>query len=244
MKFFDDDDVSGQAADTGSAVHFAARVFHKEGKGNLRLSVGAMRESVKQFPLADLDVAEAQFQCYATDPRNTGADFVFVEKKITFTLAPTAEDPTQKEIVVTGTLDQLRRAPNGVLYLWDIKTGAPQGVDMLADAAMQLAGYQYGAGQLLGEVVRGAGIIRTRDYLKTDRSRKRLNPGPVFYEAPWSHLDVEAMLDVVRQKVADVRAGRITIAPGEGNCKWCIGVGNCVPRKRAVDRIQLGLKGM
>lgn len=202
-----------RAADTGSAVHMAARAFHTLARKDARLSIGVMREAVAKYPLADLKIAEQEFQWYAADPRNAEAEaeVVLVEKEITFTLPPSEEDETQAEIVVMGTVDQVRREASG-LYVWDIKTGARlQGADMINDHALQLAAYLLGAEQLLGEPVRGAGVIRTKDY--ADRK-------PVFWRAPFSRKDARSMLDGVRRVVAAVRAGRAWGNPGE-HCRWC-----------------------
>ena len=96
---------------------------------------------------------------------------------------------------------------------------------MLDGHCLQLAAYQLGASELLGEPVREAGVIRTKDYLKTDRARNP-KPGPVFYEAPWSYADVPLLLSAVARRVAEVRSGQVSPTPGE-DCKWCIGIANC-----------------
>ena len=60
------DDRSGKAADTGIAVHLAAKLFHKG--DSIESALKAMGEaSAIDFPLADLDDAERQL-AYAGDP--------------------------------------------------------------------------------------------------------------------------------------------------------------------------------
>lgn len=227
LSLIDDERGSCGAADTGSAVHFAARMWHTGADRNTRVAVGAMRMAIERYPLADLDAAELQFQHYASDKRNLDCECVLVEEEIMFSLPPSKEDPTQTPIVIRGTLDQVRKV-KGEYYLWDIKTGSPEGLEMVNEACMQLVAYQYAASQKLGMPVRRAGIIRTKDYLK-----KR--PGPVFWEAPWEYADVMVLLSTVQRSVADVRAGRITATPSKEACKWCVGLGSCLPRLREVN---------
>ncbi len=205
--------------------------MHQQGL-DARQAGAAMRLSLSRFPLADLDAAERQFRLYAADERNLKAEFILVEKEVRITLPPPEGD--EEEIVIVGTLDQVRKV-QGRAVLWDIKTGSPDGVDMLNTACLQLAAYQLGASQLLGMPVRSAGIIRTKDYLKTDRSGNS-KPGCVFYEAPWGYGDLAAILASVTTLVSLVRKGQVYAAPGEQACKYCIGVGNCLPRLTELTR--------
>lgn len=226
------DNGSSQAADTGSAVHLAARAFHTTAKGDVATAIKAMEDNLPEYPLADLGTAEGWFRLYAGDLRNKNAKIVLCEEKIEVRLdAPEGHSET---VVIQGTLDQVREE-NGRLVVCDIKTGASagEGDDMLNYYAAQLAAYQVGAAQLLKQHVSGACIIRTRDYLKTDRRKKNPKPGPVFWYASWTYRDAMSLLDEVRRIVGDVRSGQIAFAPSAENCKWCPGggVGNCLRRK-------------
>jgi RecB family exonuclease len=219
---YEADDQPGVAADTGSAVHYAAAVFHKNAK-SLRDALKAMRGQASLYPFADLDVAEEHFRGYAEDPRQAAGEVVLCEHKVQVVLDPADEDPTRQPVVINGTLDQIRRK-DGVLRLWDIKTGAADGPTMLTDYAYQLAAYQVGATALLGEPVLSAGVIRTKGYLK-----KRGNPDPIFWEAAWTLEGARRMLRHVVREVANVRAGRVRLTPGP-QCHWCPaqGIGSCV----------------
>lgn len=225
------EDEAGQAADTGSAVHYACKALHTSAKGEVAAALKAMAEHLPEFPLADLGTAEAHFRLYAKDPRNKDAKIILCEEKISLTLSPPEGDTSPVEII--GTLDQVRD-DGGRLVVCDIKTGASagEGDDMLNYYAAQLAAYQVGASQLLKQHVAGACIIRTRDYLKTDR-KKQPKPGPVFWYASWTYQDSVALLENVRRVVGDVRSGRIHTAPSAENCRWCPGggIGNCLGRK-------------
>lgn len=228
IEYLDGGDGGGPAADTGSAVHFAARAWHTVSGKEVALSVNLMRMAVDKYPLADLNSAEEQFRHYANDPRNTAAQVILCEAKVNIILAPPEGDT--EAVVIVGTLDQVRRS-EGRLTLWDIKTGAPEGVDMLNTHAMQLAAYQYGASLALAEPVRFAGVIRTKDYLKKDRHRNP-KPGPVFYEAPWSYAQLPLLLDMIRRYVGDIRRGDVRISPGDEACRYCVGLANCLRRNR------------
>jgi hypothetical protein len=225
-----EDEQAGAAADTGSAMHFAAQLWHTRLKGDARLAVAAMRMALERYPFADLDSAEDQFRRYAADPRNLAAKVVLVEAAVRVEIPPAPGDPTGAPVIVMGTVDQVREEPGGLRAL-DIKTGGKyEGPDMLDEHCLQLAAYQLGATYLLGREVRAASIIRTKDYLKTDRM-KRPKPGPVFWEAPWSLDDCRALMRSVAAAVAEVRRGLFRHAPG-GHCRYCPagGVAQCTKR--------------
>jgi hypothetical protein len=237
MKHYSDRDESGPAADTGSAVHMAANAFHSlksKAKGNARLSVGVMRAALSEYPLADLDAAEKTFLRYSEDERNKEAEIVLCEGKVNCTLPPWKDDPTQEEIYLIGTLDQIRRV-DGRLVCCDIKNGQRlDGFEMIHSHALQLAAYQLAASKLIGERVDRACIIRTQDYVRQGKRGKALQDGPVFWNCPWSLSQAVTMLDSVRRVVASVRRGGVYAAPNEG-CRWCIGIGECLPKLEALN---------
>src|SRR5688572_30748388 len=76
-----DEDTSGPAADTGSALHHAIALWHKQGT-EVKEAIRQMREALPTFPLADLDDAERQFLHYCLDPRNRTAKIVACEEPI------------------------------------------------------------------------------------------------------------------------------------------------------------------
>jgi RecB family exonuclease len=216
MEAYSESGASGPAADTGTAVHFAVALWHREAQQDTRVALEVMRRSHDRFPLADLDEAAVHVTDYAGDPRNKAADIVFVEQKVTVTL-PAPEG----DVIICGTLDQVRRDKHGRWTVWDLKTGKPDGWDMLHEHALQLAAYQIGV-----EAPR-AGIIRTQDY------RRRNGPGPVFWEAPWGLTDARVMLQSVVRAVLAIRRGTVHIGPGS-HCRWCPagGLAGCLPELR------------
>lgn len=217
------DDVSGPAADTGSAVHFAIAEWHKD-KDSQR-AIREMRKAINTFQFADLDIAESHFRAYTQDPRNVEAEIVGCEVKETLTLKAHETDPTQADIVVNGTIDQIR-VDNGLYFVWDVKTGkAFDGFDMLHHHCLQLAAYQAMASKHYP--IHGCGVIRTQDYFKRA-------PGPAFWLAPWTMRDVVILLDTVRLRVAEIRRGHIALSPDAKSCDYCPAkcLSNCLPIHR------------
>lgn len=230
------EDAGNAAADTGSAVHRAARAYHTDARRDFAAAMAAMRAHLPEYPLADLGTAEEHFRQYARDPRNSGANVVLCEERIVLTLPPPEGDSAS--VIITGTLDQVRES-RGVLTLYDIKTGGSlEGEDMLASYTPQLMAYQVGASAKLGRSVTSAAIIRTRDYLKTDRQR-RPKPGPVFWHAGWTLADAVEMMEQVRRIVGEIRRGNVRVSPSAENCRWCPGAGvsNCLPRRKSLKLI-------
>lgn len=214
---------SGEAADTGSLVHFAASMFHGKAKGDARLSLELMAAIQNRYPAGSTDDAALHFYHYSKDERNLKAKIILNETKVKFQLSPAGDDPTQAPIFVNGTLDQVRETDDGRLVLHDIKTGsALWGKQMLTHHALQLAAYMVGATQLLQRPVEQAAIIRTADYIKG---------GPVFWWTPYGLPQAAAMLYGLRQIVAQIRMGNIWITPGAA-CRFCpLGSpADCVPR--------------
>lgn len=221
---------SGQAADTGSAIHKAIAAFHTHTKGEIAAAMKVMEQHLPEYPLADLGTAEMHFRHYAKDPRNKEAKVVLCEEKLSLALPP--PQGCTEAVEIHGTTDQVREEEGG-LVVWDVKTGSSaEGHEMLSHHAAQLAAYQVGAAKRLGVPSVRAGIIRTKDYLKTDRQRKP-KPGPVFWNASWRYSDAVLLLEEVRRIVGDVRSGRISTAPSSENCRYCIGggIGNCLARR-------------
>jgi hypothetical protein len=157
LRFLEDGDSSGVAADTGSAVHKAVHAWHTNGQ-DYGAALAAMREGVAAYPLADFHDAELHFAPYCADPRNQKAVIVATETRVEF--------EAEKGVHVRGTFDQVRRTPDGRLTLHDLKTGQAEGWDMRGQYLYQIAAYCVGATQALGGPVHPGSIIRTRGYRK------------------------------------------------------------------------------
>lgn len=220
-------DQSGKAADTGSVVHLAAKLWH--GGQGVDAVISSLPASLTEFPLADLDDAGAQFRAYTEDPRNSALPLVLCETKIEVSLPCSEKDPTGKEILIHGTLDQVRHGNRG-LEVWDIKTSSRDVWTILHDYTYQLAVYALGAEKLLGKPVHPGGFIRTRTYTKRGVN-PAASPDAVFLSVPWGREHISAILDGVREVVAHVRAGELWIGPGE-HCSYCPakGIDVCLPK--------------
>lgn len=214
MKFLQmPDEESGAAADTGSAAHAAIAAFHR-GKG-VAESLEIMRVKSSDYPQADLEDAAGLFLSYATDARNVNAKILLIEAPIGFSIAPAPEDPTQAPISVIGTVDQVREEQDGNLYVNDVKSSKKDGTDLLHAHTFQVAAYCIGAAIKLNRPVRSAKLILLRKY-----AGKNASTAPVFWSYPWTFQDIPQILESVRRRVAEVRAGKLYHVPNK-DCCWC-----------------------
>lgn len=209
---------SGQAADTGSAVHKAIEAWHAGADSTAALDT--MRKAVKEFPLADFGEAEKHFRPYTQDPRNISAVVVAAEMPVSFDLGD--------GVHVQGRLDQVR-LHGGRLVTIDFKTGQPDGADMLDDHLYQQAGYAFGASLKLGKTVVPGAILRTRGYRV--RQVKQVDPPGVFWWYSLTSADVIALMRAVKAQCLAVRRGEMHASPGK-QCRWCPAHSflNCVPK--------------
>jgi RecB family exonuclease len=211
----DEDSIPGVAADTGSAVHFAARAWHTVSRKDNQEALELMALNRNDYPAADLERAKRHAEKYFADPRNQQAKIVLCEEKISVTIEAAPEDVTKRPIVINGTLDQVREE-NGQLAVWDIKTGKRlSGYAMLDDHCLQLAAYMLGAKQKLNRRIAKSGIIRTEDYVSRGAAK------PVFWASPMTQDDALLHMLSVRRIVAMIRNRHLYHAPGE-HCNWCL----------------------
>jgi hypothetical protein len=194
----------------------------------------ARAEAPAQFPLADLAQAESWARAYCCDPRNLDGSVLAgsCELQVRVALAPSPDDPTGQPVWLAGHVDQLRRGSDGVLRVWDLKSGRDGGVALLYAHAWQLAAYAEAAGATLGETCLVGGVVRLRGYDVRDTL-----PGdaPAHFTAGWSREDHLAMLAEVVDVVARVRAGVVPLLPG-AHCQWCPG-GSPAACRHAVARV-------
>lgn len=244
LSMFDpDDDLGGDAAQTGTVVHKGVAAFHLEPDQNRKVqaALDAIESCLPEFPQADPSEIRLFMTPYMADERNIYAKFAVdmqgkqaIEYPITCRLEPHHLDPTGQKIVIKGTLDQIRWDDRQNGYVdWDLKTGKPTGFEMIHRYMLQQASYSIGANQAGFNVV-GAGIIRAHDY------RKRGGPGEVFWSIPLSMRGLTAMLDALRLQVALIRMGEIDFGPGF-ECGYCQygGVQGCLPQIEEKYRISL-----
>jgi hypothetical protein len=108
VSMLNDDEDSGPAANTGSALHKAIETWHKNGQDE-KGAVEVMRKGIAKYPNADLTDAADMFRAYCLDPRNIKAEIIEAERQVEIYLNPAKFDPTKEDIVIYGTLDQIRR---------------------------------------------------------------------------------------------------------------------------------------
>lgn|GEM_PF-6891462 len=222
-------DTSGAAADTGSLTHLGVAAYHLE--ESVQAGLDAMSSGLSRFPKADPDDARLFYTAYTTDPRNAhkAAGVIAIEQKVRCVLPAHELDPTGEDIVIEGTLDQIRRDPFGVKRVWDLKTGKKDAYGYMAEYAMQQAAYVLGAVQSIDESIQPGGLIVAYGWRRKGVDPKT-SPGGVFWNYTHSADDCLLILDDVRLAVALIRRG--DVAPGPGPlCSYCPagGLSNCLP---------------
>lgn len=208
------DDDSGKAADTGSAVHLAAKLLHNG--ADVADSLEGMQQGMSKYPLADLRDAATLFLAYASDTRNRGAKLLLNEEVINFEIAPAKDDPTQAPIRVTGTVDQVREDSYGRLKVYDIKTSKRPPDEIRLESMFQIAAYAVGASIALGRPVDPGALIMPRQYKGGDPSTAN-----VFIHYTFKLADCEYVLEPLRTRVAEIRRGQVYHMPTIEGCKWC-----------------------
>jgi hypothetical protein len=205
------DDGGGVEAQTGSMVHAGVQAYH-EANRNERVGYAVMASSTQEFPLADSAKARLHYQRYVQfEARKLPYKVIDNERKITFRLPPARNDPTQKDIVIIGTRDQLREDNDGVLWVVDLKTGRKKVEDMILDYSPQLAAYQQATIEAYPDREVRSAIARSSDLIYT---------GPFFHPMPWEPAQAKQILAFVADRVAAVRSG--SIAPTANKyCAYC-----------------------
>ena len=223
-------DAGGAAAQIGSVTHEAVAAFHKETNRNEKVEAGfaALLQALPKFPLADANEAKLYFTHYSADPRNLNAELHAIEHPVKLTLPPHRSDPTGQDIIIRGTLDQIRVWENRLVVM-DYKTGSKSTVfQMLNEYCYQLAAY-YLAARESGFPVDAAFLIRGYTY----RERSALLPSPsgVFIEMPLTEKRCYILLERVQAEVARIRSGEAQFGVG-ANCQWCPmgGYQNCIDK--------------
>lgn len=235
------DETSGEAAQTGTLVGAAIESWHKIGEIEAAFD-DAVQRTLADCPDADHDLVKKMLEGYCSDPRNAPrgeepkdsrygiVELESLEAMVEFKIPPHDWDYTREPIVCRGHLDQIRfDKRSGRYFVWDVKAGRRLGGPvLLSEHALQIAGYVVGAEIATGQEMHPGGIIRVADYAA------KTNPGPVFYEAPYTRDDCFEMLDSVKLAVALARTGKAPAVPNEA-CQWgCIGgPAQCLPLLRA-----------
>jgi hypothetical protein len=232
MNFFEQDDEAGQAADTGSAMHHAAHLFHHGIPKDE--AIRQMELQKETYPLANLLEARHMFHGYQLDPRNIEAKIIKIEEEVKITIPPAKEDKTKEEIVIIGHLDQIREDKLSKIWkLWDIKTGTKGGQYYINSSLYQLASYCYGATLKFKREVHPGGLILPREYLGPTTLGKILSPPKAYCYLPWTYDHIPHILNGLRYAVAAIRNGTPWVNPNPVDwCRWCPakGIDFCIPK--------------
>jgi hypothetical protein len=212
-----DEGIGNGAAQTGNLVHDAAEAYHKvRGSQEDRVQAGlaALAAARSEFPDGDPAKADKIFRAYAADPENQDAVCLWVEAPVRLVLPAAPGDPTGEPIVIEGTLDQVRKHPDGRKRVWDIKTGGRLTADeSVTEYLIQQATYTLAAIATLDPEIEPGGLIYTPGYEKS-RGRRHV-------ELPLTVESCKMILAAVPARVADVRRGVPTFTPSLEACRWC-----------------------
>lgn len=213
------------AADSGSAVGRLIELWHNGGEGADAFEQAVYQTSIERdakFAAADMDLVKSWALAYVADPRNRGVVVKgSCEMDVSVTLPADPDDPGGP-ITFPGHIDQLRRDSHGTLRLWDIKSGKPEGREMLKSYAWQLACYAAAVEATLHEPCLVGGIIRLRGYIRERGGPVAPAEANVHYHAVWTREEHLAMLETPVWLIGHIRRGVVPLMPGT-HCNWCPG---------------------
>jgi hypothetical protein len=210
----DGNDMAGADAHTGNLVHIGIQTFHQT-KGNEVQAKAILESASKVYPSGDVTEALRLLEKYCRRETNERRGIVsHSEEKIEVTLRPSPFDQTQEEIVIQGTVDQIRQIGRDTIYVVDHKTGRKPGEDMVKEHATQLAVYMLGVKRRWPEKNVVGFITRIQDLVRSNL--------PYWWQMPFGGTEVELLnvLQPIIDRIAIVRMGRHHSTPGK-HCDWC-----------------------
>lgn len=210
-----DDGRDKSAADTGSLVHSGIQAYHGK-PGGKKHAEAMMGLAAKVFRQGDLEEALSLFSKYVdrhvADQRGT---VLLSEEKIEVVLPPVSWDKTQENIVIHGTVDQVRElGRTGPLYVIDHKTSRYSGEDIVKNHMPQLSVYALG-------IIRRYPNRKVQVFVTRIRDLVRRNL-PFWW--PVVKLNTEEgclrVLETVRNRIATLRMASYEHTPGK-HCEYC-----------------------
>lgn len=201
------------AAQTGSLVHLGIQVYEVSANNRAK-AIHSMEEAQRtMYKLADLKQAISMLDGYIQRAVSRPKGVVRHTEYIVTARIPCATfDPTGKEIVVQGTVDQVRELSDGTLEVIDFKSGRTSGPHMIEEYYLQLAGYTLGIAQKYKGRKITAYIGRLRDLTN--------NSEPYWWPLPFKVADLIRILAPVQIGIAAARAGLLPSTPGAA-CEYC-----------------------
>lgn len=210
------DTLGGVAAQTGNLVHTGVQAYHTQtGEENDRVAAGlaALAAAREKFPQGDQTRANRIYTNYTRDPKNITAKVKWVEQRVRLVLKAEPYDPTGEDIVIDGTLDQVRWDGEH-LSVWDIKTGERLSAnEVLDEHIVQQSVYVLAARKSLDASIEPGGLIYTPGY--------EITRGRTHLPYQMTVADCEATLSMVPILVAHARAGRPLAHPSLESCRYC-----------------------
>ena len=200
------------AAQTGNLLHRAVEAFHRSRGDRVTDGLLAIGLARPDFPSGDPADATRMFRAYAADPQNTEAEVVWCEQAVRLILPADSSDPTGFPIVIQGTLDQVRRTPNG-LQVWDVKSSKLPEDTQILEYAIQQATYVLAARASLDATIEPGGLILARNYFIA----RATTHARFTYDSSVCTM----LLSALPLAVAGVRRGIPTFKPSPEACKWC-----------------------
>lgn len=202
---------SNEPADTGSLAHLGIQAFHT--LGGMKAVAPAIKGGKDKFPQGDPDKAFSFVSKYIerekADPKGK---IIKTEWQASITLPPAPFDPTGQEIVIFGTIDQIREfGKKEPLWVVDHKSGMTPGPSMVNKYTPQQAAYMLIAHRHFNRPVKGF-ITRIQDLYRRDQ--------PFWWELPFGPEHCEAILQPVRTRIALLRMG-LQDATGGKHCDYC-----------------------
>lgn len=208
------------AADTGSAAGRAIQLWHEEDL-DVESIMGRVESEVMSGTNAQAELARVGrvFTRYTEDPRNPrwAVERGSCEREIRMCVPmPGGGEP----LVIVGHLDQVRRAQNGRLYVWDTKLSRKSAELLRQQYAWQLAAYAIGASEVFGEPVHPGGFIALNRYDEKRYEGQPVGAVPVFVEVTWDLDQARSWLDHAAYLVQALRMGALHTRPCEA-CTYC-----------------------
>lgn len=232
----DGTDRAGPPAETGNLCHVGIQAYHThKGKGGTATAHAKTMLSLaaKVYPQGDIEEALSMLDKYIKrDAAERRGTVIHSEEKIEVRIPPADFDPTKKDIVIIGTVDQVRAIGRTTLYVVDHKTGWKPGVEMVQDHMTQLAAYTLGVMRRYPNHTVQPFITRIRDLIRSNL--------PFWWPIPLAtEADCLAVLGPIRTRIAELRMSVYDSTPGK-HCEWCNrSYGYSYP---TCNRVQLGYR--
>jgi hypothetical protein len=203
--------IANDRMETGSAVHWLIEM-HEQHKRPARAV--DYKQAEKKWPKSDPDKVREYYLGYVKRRPEIEDKFgaVFgIETAFTAKIKAAKHDPTGKEIVITCTVDQIRRAGNSLAVI-DFKVSTAAISDSVKTYALQLSAYMVAVLQKYPDH-KVASYIMNPLLMSKPRSA-------FMYPSELSVEHADALLNSVRNQVAAIRAGEPSRMPNYG-CSYC-----------------------